>query len=69
MVFAGTSDGLLQSIDGGLSWQELFGGAVRSIAFDPGNLNRLFIATDRGVYRSDDNGKHFAEANKGEVAP
>jgi hypothetical protein len=59
VVFAGTSGGLIRSADGGATWQRLFALPARSIAFDPADPRRIFVATDQGILRSDDSGLHF----------
>ena len=59
LVFAGTSGGLIQSPDGGATWRRLSEGTVRSIAFDPADPRRIFVATDKGILRSSDRGLHF----------
>jgi hypothetical protein len=64
-MFAGTNAGLLLSPDGGATWRTLWGRSVRSVAFDPLNARRIFLATDEGILRSVDGGTHFTEANLG----
>ena len=64
-IFAGTNDGLLLSEDAGATWRMLSGRSVRSLAFDPVDPRRVFLATDVGILRSDDGGGHFTEANHG----
>jgi photosystem II stability/assembly factor-like uncharacterized protein len=64
--FAGTATGLLGSRNGGDSWLTLGIFAARSIAFDPGRLGRILVATDEdGIMRSDDSGKTWRPANHG----
>jgi len=65
VVFAGTSEGLLESADAGTTWRRVFRRAVRSIAFDYRKPERMFVATDRGILRSEDGGAHFTEASQG----
>jgi len=59
LVFAGTSGGLIHSPDGGATWRRLSEGTVRSIAFDPIDPRRIFVATDKGILRSQDRNLHF----------
>ena len=66
-----TGDGMYKSTDGGNTWQHLAlreGQQIGSIAVDPKDENRLFVAIlghpygpneERGVYRSTDGGKSF----------
>ena len=66
-----TGDGMYKSTDGGNAWQHLAlreGQQIASIAVDPKNEDRLFVAvlghpygpnTERGIYRSTDGGKSF----------
>jgi photosystem II stability/assembly factor-like uncharacterized protein len=64
VVFAGTSGGLIQSPDGGTTWHRRFAEAARSIAFDPVDSRRIFVATDLGVLRSEDGGLHFLRTSQ-----
>ena len=64
LVFAGTSSGLMHSADGGLTWQKISSEPVRSIAFDPTDPRRMFVATGRGILRTEDS-RTFVEANEG----
>ena len=66
-----TGDGMYKSVDGGKTWEHLAlrdGQQIGSIAVDPKNENRLFVAVlghpygpneERGVYRSTDGGRSF----------
>ena len=66
-----TGDGMYRSNDGGKSWEHLGlreGQQIASIAVDPNDENRLFVAVlghpygpneERGVFRSTDGGKSF----------
>jgi photosystem II stability/assembly factor-like uncharacterized protein len=65
VVFAGTSGGLIQSADEGATWRVLSKEIARSIAFDAADSQRIFVATDRGILRSEDGGDHFRGANQG----
>src|SRR5205085_161147 len=66
-----TGDGMYKSVDSGKTWEHLAlrdGQQIASIAVDPKNENRLFVAVlghpygpnaERGIYRSLDGGKSF----------
>jgi len=66
-----TGDGMYKSTDGGATWTHLAlreGQQIASIAVDPEDENRLFVAVlghpygpneERGIYRSKDGGKSF----------
>jgi photosystem II stability/assembly factor-like uncharacterized protein len=56
VVYAGTSLGLIVSRDSGANWYRLSAEATRSVAFDPVDPRRVFVATDDGVLRIEDGG-------------
>ena len=65
-VFAGTTEGLLRSEDGGKVWRVVSSEAVRSIAFDPGVPERIFFASaTAGLMLSTDGGRTLHESNFG----
>jgi photosystem II stability/assembly factor-like uncharacterized protein len=65
-VFAGTTEGLLHSDDGGRIWRIVSTEAVRSVAFDPTVTARLFFAsTTAGLMVSTDGGRTLHESNYG----
>jgi photosystem II stability/assembly factor-like uncharacterized protein len=53
-VYAGTSNGLMVTRDSGVNWRRLSNLAARSLAFDPEDSKRIFVATDSGVLRIED---------------
>jgi photosystem II stability/assembly factor-like uncharacterized protein len=64
--FAGTAHGIIRSDNGGATWVKLAPFTARSIAFDPGRLGRILIATDEaGILRSENNGRTWQAANHG----
>jgi photosystem II stability/assembly factor-like uncharacterized protein len=66
VLFAATALGLTRSLDGGLTWTRLSTRPARSVAFDLGKADRIFLATDdEGILRSDDLGAHFDPVNTG----
>ena len=65
-VFAGTTEGLLRSEDGGKVWRLVSADAVRSIAFDPAVPERIFFAsTTAGLMLSGDGGRTLRPSNVG----
>jgi photosystem II stability/assembly factor-like uncharacterized protein len=67
-VFAGTTEGLYRTIDGGQHWDRMTGGdiIVNDVWVDPTESNHVLIATDRGgVLSSVDGGVSFSASNKG----
>ena len=65
-MFAGTYDGLLQSMDAGKTWQVVNGlsgkagpGKVRDVAFSETEPGTLYAATDHGLYKSADSGESW----------
>jgi photosystem II stability/assembly factor-like uncharacterized protein len=68
VVFAATSAGLLRSADRGATWKSVTPEAVRSMAFDPANREKIFLAsTTGGLLVSRDDGRTVAEFNTGFV--
>lgn len=69
--FGGTH--VWKTTDGGATWKGLDGRGrgvlpdlpVNTIAVDPGDSRRLFLATDLGVFVSTDGGAHWAVENTG----
>jgi photosystem II stability/assembly factor-like uncharacterized protein len=60
VMFAGTTDGLLRSTDGGTARSELgpAGRAILAVAVSPTDAQQVVFVTDTGdVYRSDDQGE------------
>jgi photosystem II stability/assembly factor-like uncharacterized protein len=68
IVFAGTTEGLFRTGDSGANWIRTTGPEVivNDVYIDPGNANRVMLATDRGgVLASNDGGKSFLPSNSG----
>ena len=66
VVFAATSAGLLRSADGGVAWSRVTQHAVKSIAFDPADANKIYFASATGgMLVSRDGGNSVAESNAG----
>jgi photosystem II stability/assembly factor-like uncharacterized protein len=63
-MLAGTYDGLLNSDDGGKTWQITQTGGVRGkiydVAFSEIDTNVVYAATDHGLFKSADGGKTWA---------
>ena len=67
-VYAGTTEGLYKTVDGGKNFVRLTGPdvVVNDVLVDPGDSNRVLMATDRGgVLASKDAGVSFAASNEG----
>ena len=68
IVYAGTTEGLYRTIDGGKTFDRLTGPdvIVNDIFIDPRDSNRVLMATDRGgVMASTDAGASFTPSNQG----
>ena len=68
VVYAGTTEGLYKTVDGGRNFRRMTGPdvVVNGVFVDPGDSNRVLLATDRGgVLASSDGGESFAGANQG----
>jgi photosystem II stability/assembly factor-like uncharacterized protein len=67
-VFAGTTQGLYKTVDGGKSFKPMTDDnvIVNDIYVDPRDNGRVLLATDRGGVRlSQNGGKSFVESNRG----
>lgn len=74
MVLFGADLQLFRSEDGGTTWSSVGTAAparknrvhddVQALVFDPSDHNKVFVATDGGIYKSVDNGKNW-EATHG----
>jgi photosystem II stability/assembly factor-like uncharacterized protein len=81
VVYAGTGWGpayfpmpgkgqIYKSVDGGASWSPRLGGLgrVNALLVDPATPRRVLAATDRGVLRTDNGGRAWADSNRGLAA-
>src|SRR5260370_180667 len=67
-VYAGTTEGLWKTIDGGKTWKHVTNSevVVNDVLVDPRNPNRVLLATDRsGVLASDDGAQTVTASNPG----
>lgn len=68
VIYAGTTLGLLKSVNGGATFRRLNGQHILSLAFDPRNPERLYLATEgAGLWRSDNGGETITPINEGFV--
>jgi photosystem II stability/assembly factor-like uncharacterized protein len=68
VVYAGTTEGLWKTTDGGASWKHMTGSniIINDVLIDPRQPSRVLLATDRsGVLASDDGGVTFTASNRG----
>jgi photosystem II stability/assembly factor-like uncharacterized protein len=68
VVYAGTTEGLWKTTDGGAAWKRMTGAnvVVNDVMIDPRQPARILLATDRGgVLASNDGGVTFAASNRG----
>ena len=68
VVYAGTTEGLWKSTDGGATWKRTTSANViiNDVLIDPRRPSRVLLATDRsGVLASDDGGITFVASNRG----
>ncbi|HKF21243.1 MAG TPA: transcriptional regulator [Candidatus Angelobacter sp.] len=68
VVYAGTTEGLWKTTDGGANWKRMTGAnvVVNDVMIDPRQPARILLATDRGgVLASEDGGVTFAASNRG----
>src|SRR5690349_20367042 len=67
-VYAGTTEGLWKTIDGGKTWKHVTNSevVVNDVLVDPRNSDRVLLATDRsGVMASDNGAATFTASNHG----
>ena len=67
-VYAGTTEGLYKTLDGGTNWKRMTGSdvIVNDVYVDSKNPQHVLLATDRGgVLESDDAGLSFKASNTG----
>jgi photosystem II stability/assembly factor-like uncharacterized protein len=68
IVYAGTTEGLYKTVNGGKTFTLMTDSdvVVNDVYVDPGNSNRVLLATDRGgVLASNDAGVTFTPSNRG----
>jgi photosystem II stability/assembly factor-like uncharacterized protein len=68
VVYAGTTEGLWKTIDGGATWKHMTGSniIINDVLIDPRQPSRVLLATDRsGMLASDDGGVTFTASNRG----
>ena len=68
VVYAGTTEGLYKTVNAGKTFKRMTDPdvVVNAVYVDPGDSNRVLLATDRGgVLASDDGGATFAASNQG----
>ncbi len=68
IVYAGTTEGLYKTVNGGKTFTLMTDSdvIVNDVYVDPGNSNRVLLATDRsGVLTSNDAGVTFTPSNRG----
>ena len=67
-VYAGTTEGLWKTTDGGKTWKHATNSeiVVNDVLIDPRNSNRVLLATDSsGVLASDNGAQTFTASNHG----
>ena len=68
VMYAGTTEGLYKTVNAGKTFKRMTGTdvVVNAVYVDPGDSNRVLLATDRGgVLESDDGGATFTPSNQG----
>jgi photosystem II stability/assembly factor-like uncharacterized protein len=67
-IFIGSGNGVHKTEDGGKSWRITTDWKITEVLcvkIDPANLNRIFITTPYGIYKSDDNASTWTHSIKG----
>ncbi|MEO0010338.1 MAG: T9SS type A sorting domain-containing protein [candidate division WOR-3 bacterium] len=66
LMYAGTSQGLYRSTDGGISWSRTGTFTmVRSVVIDPGNDSLIYAGTSTGIFRTSNGGATWLQDNEG----
>ena len=66
IIYAGTSLGVFQSVDAGITWvKTLNASGIRDMEFKPGNPNIVYAASGSGFYRSVNGGTSFSTITSG----
>jgi photosystem II stability/assembly factor-like uncharacterized protein len=68
VVYAGTTEGLYKTVNAGKTFERMTDAdvVVNDVYVDPGDSNRVLLATDRsGVLESEDGGATFTPSNQG----
>jgi photosystem II stability/assembly factor-like uncharacterized protein len=68
VVYAGTTEGLYKTVNAGKTFERMTDAdvVVNAVYVDPGDSNRVLLATDRGgVLESEDGGATFTPSNQG----
>lgn len=69
LFYAGTSQGLFKSTDGGVNWIRLGSFTnVRTVAVDRSNDSIIYAGTSSGVYVSTDGGSNWQASNEGLIS-
>jgi photosystem II stability/assembly factor-like uncharacterized protein len=68
VVYAGTTEGLYKTVNAGMTFERMTDAdvVVNAVYVDPGDSNRVLLATDRsGILTSQDGGATFTPSNQG----
>lgn len=69
IVYAGSTQGLFKTLNGGASWAKMATALgqlyVSSLVFTPGNTQLLHMGTSRGMFESQDGGRTWIARNDG----
>jgi photosystem II stability/assembly factor-like uncharacterized protein len=68
ILYAGTTLGLLKSNDSGATWRQMNGVQVNSLTFGAADRDRVYIASEDGIWTSADRGEKLDPLNSGFVA-
>ena len=73
-LFAATTMGVFESLDGGDTWKKRMDGMkeiimVVTLAIEPGRPDMMYAGTSGGVYKSVNGGRRWEKANNGLISP